>query len=372
MSINANEFNPDYAIHPGEYLEEVLEARGLPKSEFAERCDLSPKTVSQIINGHVAFSPDVALQFETVLGISARIWTGMLASYQLSASREEERARLLLWAQWAAQFPLADLRKLGIIGRKDRNGEWVRSILIFFGVSSPDAWEQVYGKPAATYRKSQSLEASRFSLATWLRLAEEQAAGVQTRPFDQSVLRSAIEEIRQLTRETPAVFEPRIRQLCADAGVAVVFVPEVSGARVSGATRWLSPVKAMVAQSLRHKSDDHFWFTLFHELGHVLLHGKRDVFVDQIDGPDSREEQEANEFARSKLVPRRLYSDLVSRTSLYPEDIAEFAEAIEIAPGIVVGMLQHDRRIPYNRANGLKRRFEFQWEPDSTGGEGVG
>ena len=359
MTHTLNEFKPDYAIHPGDYLEEVLEARGISKSDFAERCVVSPKTVSQIINGHATFSSDVALQFETVLGISAGIWTNLVGAYQLHRAREEQASRLQSWSEWAHQFPLAGLRKLGVIGRKDANGEWVRQLLSFFGVSSPDAWEQVYGRPAAAYRKSQSLDASRFALATWLRLAEEYAAQVITASYDAAQLRDAVDQIRSLTREDPRVFVPQIRELCANAGVALVFVPDLRGARVSGATRWLSPTKAMVAQSLRHKTDDHFWFTLFHELGHVILHGKKSVFVDQPDGVESQEEHEANRFARDHLVPRKRYADFVSRGSFYPDEIAEFADDLEIAPGVVVGMLQHDGKLPYKWGNGLKRKFEL-------------
>ena len=366
MPTTLNEFTPDYAVHPGDYLEEVLEARQISKNDFAQRCELSPKTVSQIINGHSTFSSDVALRFETVLGISAGIWMNLVASCQLHQAREEEEARLKSWSEWADQFPLADLRKHGVIGRKDSRGEWVRRLLSFFSVSSPEAWEQVYGRPAAAYRTSQSLEASRFALATWLRLAEEQAAQVTTQHYDAARLRDAVDEIRSLTREDPEVFVPQIRRLCAGAGVALVFVPNVKGARLSGATQWLSSTKAMVAQSLRHRSDDHFWFTLFHELGHVLLHGKKSVFVDQPNGGDSQQEQEANRFARDHLVPRKRYAELVSRGSLYPDEIAEFAEELEIAPGIVAGMLQHDGKLPFNWGNRLKRRFELAKQDPSA------
>ena len=310
MPNTLNEFKPDYAVHPGDYLAEVLEAREISKSDFAQRCELSPKTVSQIINGHCTFSSDVALQFETVLGISAGIWMSLVASYQLHQAREEEEARLKSWSEWADQFPLADLRKYAVIGRKDSRGEWVRRLLSFFSVSSPEAWEQVYGRPAAAYRTSRSLEASRFALATWLRLAEERAAQVTTQPYDAARLRDAVDEIRSLTREDPGVFVPQVCELCAGAGVALVFVPGVKGARVSGATRWLSPAKAMVTQSLRHKSDDHFWFTLFHELGHVIPHGKKSVFVDEPNGVESPEGHSIRTKSRSS--PRSSRSLLVS------------------------------------------------------------
>jgi HTH-type transcriptional regulator / antitoxin HigA len=360
MSSTTNQFLPDYAIHPGEYLEEVLLSRDIAKNDFAARCGIATKTVSQIIHGHASFSPEVAIQFERVLGISAEIWTGMLSSYQLQESRRQEQERLNLWAEWADQFPLPDMRRLGILKRKDSEGRWVKKILEFFGVSSPDSWETVYGQPAAAYRKSKTLAASTYALATWIRLAEAQAENIETEPFDENSFREAVETVRSLTRERPEVFEPEIRRLCSAAGVAVVFVPEVTGARVSGATKWLSSSKAMVAGSLRHKSDDHFWFTLFHEFGHVILHGKKRVFVDDEVEGDSEEEQEADRFARSRLVPKRAYSEFLAQGSFFAGEIAEFADKINVAPGIVVGMLQHDRKIEYSWHNGLKRTLDFE------------
>lgn len=362
MSSPKNHFVPDYAIHPGEYLEEVLLSRDLAKNDFAARCGIAAKTVSQIIHGHASFSPEVAIQFERVLGISAEIWMSMLASYQLQESRREEQERFNRWAVWADNFPLADLRRLGILGRKDKQGKWVKDLLEFFGVSSPESWETVYGEPAAAYRRSKTLAASKHALATWLRLAETEAEGIETEPFDEAKLREAVDVIRGLTRQPPELFEPEIKRLCAASGVAVVFVPEVKGARVSGATKWLTPTKAMVAGSLRHKADDHFWFTLFHEFGHVLLHGKKRVFVENEVAVESEEEQEADRFARSRLVPKRAYSDFLAQGSFYAEEIAEFADRIDVAPGIVVGMLQHDNKIEYSWHNGLKRRLDFENE----------
>lgn len=360
MSTVMNEYLPDYAIHPGEYLEEILEARSMPKVDFARRCGLTPKTVSQIVNQKVAFSPEVALQFETVLGVSADIWMGLLSSYQLQESREKELRKLEKAQEWGMKFPTRDLRRLGIIGRKDSKGEWVRQLLEFFNVSSPESWQRVQMEHAVAFRKSPTLKASPHAIATWLRLAEIQAERISTRQFDGTVLRKSISSIKQLTVQDVEVFEPRIVRLCADAGVAVVFVPELESTRISGVTKWLSPDKALIGLTLRYKTDDHFWFTLFHEIGHLVLHGKRNVFIDTISDGETVEEKEANEFASNTLVPRKAYSAFVSRGKFYEADILRFANEVGIAPGIVVGMLQHDALIEFRWHNNLKRHFEFR------------
>ena len=359
MSALKKTYSPDYAVHPGEYLEEVLESRGIPKKEFAERCGISAKTISQIVNGKVSFSPEVALQFEKVLGVSAEIWLRMLSSSQLLQSRIEDEQHLHKAREWTEKFPLSDMRKLGLI---DNKADWIsttRQLLSFFNVSSPNSWKSYYREKAIAYRKSPTLKASAYALATWLRLAEKIAATREVQPYKQDLLKNAIDRMRALTRETPEKFEPKLRTECSDAGIALVFVPELQRTRISGATEWLAPDKAMIAMSLRHKTNDHFWFTFFHEIAHIYLHGKKIVFIDADSHDETERESEANEFARRTLIPTKDYQRFVTAAKFYADDIRQFSLDIGIAPGIVVGMLQHDRFIQYSWHNQLKEKFEL-------------
>jgi hypothetical protein len=115
-----------------------------------------------------------------------------------------------------------------------------------------------------------------------------------------------------LTQEGPEVFEPVMKKFCSEAGVALVFIPELPGIRLYGATRWLKPTKALIQLSFRGKSDDPFWFTFFHEAGHILLHGKKEVYIEvQEDGYREKKriskEKEADLFAQGMLIPRGDY-----------------------------------------------------------------
>lgn len=359
MSTVYNEYNPDYAVHPGEYLEEVLESRRVSKKEFADRCGLSPKTVSQIVNGKASFSPDVALQFEMVLGIAAEIWLGILYSWQLFHSRKQDEKLLHNAREWASQFPLTDMRKLGLIKNTRNWAKTVRQLLTFFNVSSPESWEDFYRQKAISYRKSPTLTASNYSVATWLRIAENFAADYDAQPYSKVQLRTAIGNIRTFTNDTPEVFMPKLLAECLDAGVVLVFVPELQKTRISGATEWLSPDRALIAMSLRHKTNDHFWFTFFHEIGHILLHEKKSIFIDIELDDEMEREIEANVFARESLVPTAKYKEFISRGRFFPKDIIDFSEHIKIAPGIVVGMLQHDKLIQYSWHNRLKQKYEL-------------
>jgi hypothetical protein len=149
-------------------------------------------------------------------------------------------------------------------------------------------------------------------------------------------------------------------KLCAEAGVALVFMPEFERTHLSGVTRWLTPDKALILMSLRHKTNDHFWFTFFHEAAHILLHGKKEIFIDDAEGYGSKKENEANRFARNMLIPEDAYDQFKAGEAFHPADIEAFAKSIKLHPGIVVGRLQHDEIIPYSWHNRLKQRFELK------------
>ena len=140
--------------------------------------------------------------------------------------------------------------------------------------------------------------------------------------------------------------------------MAVAFVPELPKMRTSGATWWLSPTKAVILLSLRYKSDDHLWFSFFHEAGHILLHGKKDVFIE--DNHSSDKENEANRFASEFLIPTHRLSTFVASTRLSKEAVRAFAAELGIAPGIVVGRLQHDSLLPVTHCNELKNRLKWK------------
>ncbi len=155
-----------------------------------------------------------------------------------------------------------------------------------------------------------------------------------------------------------------MKELCSDAGVAIVFIPELPRTRTYGATRWLSPGKALIQLSLRGKTDDLLWFNFFHEAGHILLHGKRDVFIEAEAGnrPEVRKsdkELEADHFAQDFLIPSVEYHSFIQAQDFTLANIRRFANRLGIAPGIVVGRLQHDGKIPFSKGNVLKKRFKF-------------
>lgn len=365
MSEKRYAFTPDYSVAPGEILAETLEARRISQVELAARCGLSEKHVSQVITGKASITSATALLLERTLGVAASLWLNLESSHRLHLARRAELEKLEQYSSWAAKFPLRELAARGYVPASRNAEEKTRALLGFFGVTSPEAWASQYAQLSVAYRGTGTFAKSTESVACWLRIGEIEAARIDTAPYERSRFREALQMIRGLTRLPATEFEPSMRSLCGDAGVALVFVPELQKTRLSGATRWLAPNKALVIQSLRYRTDDHFWFTFFHEAAHVLLHGKRAVFVDETGAEKTPAEDEADKFAADLLIPPSSYRELLASAPLSKARVLAFADSIGIAPGIVVGRLQHDSAIPFSWFQDVKRTFQFSGEAAS-------
>lgn len=209
--------------------------------------------------------------------------------------------------------------------------------------------------PLASFRRSPSFAADAGAVAVWLRIGEIRAAKLKCEPFDAARFREVLRDARGLTLwDDVGAAAYRLVELCAGTGVAVVFVGEIGKTRASGAARWLTPRKALVQLSLRHKTDDHLWFSFFHESAHVLLHSKKETFINTGSAHEATDamEDEANQFAASQLIPRTFESELARLTT--EADVEEFAHRVGVAPGIVVGRLQKEGIWAWNRGNSLK------------------
>ncbi|GAA1702640.1 ImmA/IrrE family metallo-endopeptidase [Microcella alkalica] len=342
---NWTPYAPDQVSSPGATLRETLDALPLSQTDLATRTGLSIKHINQIVSGAAALTHETAIKLERATGVPAKVWNTLEANYRDALSRTSERESLSASKEWLRHMPVAALRKRGVVTATLHDpGTLLQEILQFFGVSSIDAWEEAWAKPSAAFLQSSAFKADPGAVAAWLRLGEQAAKEVETAPFDKARLRAAIPELRELTVLAPVEFWPRVVEICANAGVAVVLVPEVTGARAHGATRWLSPTKALVQLSVRHKRNDHLWFALFHELGHVLLHGKKEVFVENrlgADGGRAKQEKEANDFAGNTLIPPSAHSKLEAVSNY--SDAKKLATELGVHPGIIAGRIQHDR-----------------------------
>lgn len=352
-------WQPDWAVLPGEILLEALQDRDMTQSELAQRLGRPLKTVNEIIKGKTAITPETAIQLERALGISARFWTNLETQYRDTLARQQARAELEGQANWADRFPIADLVRHRLIERGPTKAATLGNLLSWLGISSPGAFDRVTA--AAAYRASPAFTASPEAVTAWLRWGELQAASIKAAPFDARRFRQVLDEVRPLTRKEPfAQIFKRVQALCAQAGVIVVLTPELSGTHLSGAARWVGS-RALIQLSLRHKSDDQFWFTFFHEAGHILSGRRRRDFVDSADIDDTKtnDEEAANKFARNALLPPSDYGRFVEAGDFRRATVRAFAESQSVAPGIVAGQLERDNHVEPAQLRSLKKPLAF-------------
>ena len=352
-------YEPDVVFPPGDTLAEWLNERGMTQTELAVRAGLSTKHVNQIVKGAAPITTETALGLERVTGIPAHLWNTLEMSYRSHLARRAEQERLADEAEWLKQLPVSELVKRGRIERSEAVAEQVSRICAFFGVANPAAWNKMWQQPDAVYRASQAFVRGPGAVAAWLRIGEIEATNINCAPFDKSRLLDVVNELRGLTTERdPATWVPKAQALCASAGIAFIVEPEIAGTRLNGATRWLSPSKALVQISTRHKRHDIAWITLFHEIGHLVLHSKKDTFIN--DGEEQEAggvEKEADAYAQQVLIPRRYEAAFGTLHTV--DDVERFAASIGIAPGIVVGRLQHTGWWKHSEGNDL--RWSFDW-----------
>jgi HTH-type transcriptional regulator / antitoxin HigA len=349
-----NQYEPDSVSAPGGSLREVLANKEMSQAELATRMGRPKKTINEIVKGKAMITPETALQLERVLGTPASFWNNLEQNYREYLAKVEERARLEKDLAWMKQFPVSAMAKYGWLEKQRDKVAQLQELLSFFSIASPTQWQGVFADRQAAYRRSSAFEVDHAAVAAWLRQGEREASRIHPARFSKQRFRNALLEARTLTTAPPSVFLPSLQRICADAGVAVVLLKALPKSRVSGATRWLSSTTALIQLSLRYRKDDHLWFTFFHEAGHILLHGRGEVFLEGNGDRTEELEAEADRFASNFLVPPQDYRRFLSGGLPTKRRIRDFATELGIAPGIVVGRLQHDGEVPFRNCNDLK------------------
>jgi HTH-type transcriptional regulator/antitoxin HigA len=365
-------FTPD-AVHPGEIVSEYVEFHGWTQRDLARRTGLTPKTISEICNGKAPLTPTTALALEKVLRRPAHFWLNLQRQYDEAEARNRELRKSALWTDWAGKFPLKDMKRLRFSLPAARSD--VDALLTFLGVSSPESWDAVWTASNVAYRQTRKFAQSAEAISVWVRETELTAEQMETAPFDEARLRASIGELRRLTREKADYIMDPVQSICSGFGIAVVLVPELPHCGISGSAQWLSDKKALIGLTLRYKTDDQFWFTFFHELAHILLHRKKRAFIvdnaaddlsDRVIDPEMQGyEAEANQFAADTLIPPAALSEFLRTRDTTNDAIHNFAEAIGVGPGIVVGRLQHEGILKGFQGNTLKQRLNWHFAEDT-------
>lgn len=353
--------HPDWSSSPWETIADVLRLRGIDEAEFEDLVGESVGFAAALRRGERRIDQSLAEALSENLGASVSFWLKRESDFRKSGARNSstdfDDPKV-----WLRELPLKDMAAAGWIKKTASAEETLTSVLTFFGLRDFSEWRARYhgAMNSVAFRKSSSFTENTLSTLAWLRQGERVAESLTHERWNPTSFKEALSEIRPLMRQSsPGQFLPRLRTICAQAGVAVIVARAPSGCRASGAARIFPGDRAIIQLSFRYLSDDHFWFTFFHEAGHLVLHGENHLFLENGSGIMESEEAEANLFSEKMLIPEEFVEELPN-VKPYQRDVIRFAFRAGTSPGIVVGQMQHRKLLPENRLNFLKRRYDWK------------
>ncbi|HEY2710797.1 MAG TPA: ImmA/IrrE family metallo-endopeptidase [Caulobacteraceae bacterium] len=355
----ANSFAPDWSSPPGDTIKDALACRNLTADGLASALRLSSSSVARLLSGELVIDAAVAGGLASVLGGSRHFWLRREAFYRDRLDQSLGSHDVIDFASFKAALPLKDMRSFGWL-RDSRGGAEDDAIREFFE-DAPDTWVQ--SGPALAeqvrFRTSLAHKTNPAAVAAWLRQGVRASRRIECAPWDPGKLRAALPAIRALIRvKKPINFFPKLVEIGRACGVAIIFVRSPAGCRASGATHFEAVDKAIIQLSFRYRADDQFWFTVFHEIGHLILHPTSPLFVEGQDYEMTEEESEANRFASAILVPEEFEAELGSLQRDF-RAYARLAKRINISPGVLVGQMQYRGLLRHEQMNFLKERYDW-------------
>ncbi|MEX2410955.1 MAG: ImmA/IrrE family metallo-endopeptidase [Candidatus Paceibacterota bacterium] len=349
-------FNPNWYSAPGNSIVDILKVKNISKTELSVKMELSLSSLDDLLNGYSSIDKEIASKLSENVGGTVDFWLKREEKYRLDLNRiENTKEKNLL-----SNFDIKYVEKVLDTEIEKKGGQ---GFLDFFSVPDFPSWEKKYENLFTTtyFKKSKTYRADKVALATWLRVGELCTKNIEVREWDREKLFNSIDEIKELTKEkSPSIFLPKLKEIFADCGVKFVVLKTPSKCPINGAIRFVEKNQPLLILSFRYKTDDHFWFTIFHEIGHLLLHDfdqlylERDDFKKQINDI----EREANKFSETVLLSGLDKRELEKIPRNHKEIIRK-AVQLDISPGILVGQMQFQEVISYRYYNKLKRKYSW-------------
>ena len=358
---NIQEYNELMAFHPGYYVAEIIEDMDISQNEFATRLGTTAKTISKLVNGQTPITDNLANKLSSMLGTSIDLWLNLQKEYDEKVVAIEKEKEL------DAQVNVVDLidykyfEKVVRLPHTTNKHEMITNLCQCLKVS--DLRILTYPDFLVNYRTGVSnVQITNIvNSRAWLQVAINYSKNINTEPFNAEKLKSFLPEIRGMTIQNPDIFLPRLKEIFSACGVAFVLLPHLKNSGVNGAVKWINNNRVVLAMNNRGLDADKFWFSLFHEIKHILQQKTKTTFVScnkaEMLEMNISLEKEADLFARNYLIPPSAYKKFSPSKYTSDAEIVKFAHSIGIHPGIVAGRLQNDRIIPPNRCARLKEKY---------------
>lgn len=351
-----NKYFANIAIPPGETLLEVLESLNMTQKDLAERIDMSVKTINEIIKGKAPITAETALKLEIVLDTPANFWINLENNYREALARIKAAEDIQKDYEILNEIPYTDMARKNWVSATSKKDERVMNSRKFFNVAVLSAVSETI---KGAFRKSEGKNTSSYAVAAWLRKGQIDADKIKCSDFNKTKLKSLIPFFRTLTLKDPKEALEILKTSCKECGVALVLTPLIPHTSIDGATQWITSSKALIQLSNRGKRLDRFWFTFFHELAHILYHGKKSIHINFYN-QEKEMEDEAYSSASKWIIPEEQYNKFISQNNISRLSIIDFAQTIGIHPCMVVGRLQHDKIINFNEFNDLIPKMDIE------------
>ena len=340
------------ASPPGATIKEQLVERGMSQKEFAQRMDMSEKHISRLINGEVQLTPDMAMRLEMVLGVPAQFWSRLESIYREKLAKASAENEMEADIELVKKFPYKEMSKNGWVPETNKATEKVVYLRKYFEVVQLGLLQGTL-IPGIACRRLADHEKADYALIAWAQKAKLEARQINTKPISINKLSKMIPHIRTMTRENPGTFCGELANMLADCGIAIIFLPHIGGSFLHGAT-FYDGSKIVMGLTVRGKDADRFWFSLFHEIAHIIY-----GHIGQPTGTSDADESAADEFAKETLIPSKEFDSFIAKNDFSKPSIVQFANAVEIDAGIVVGRLQKEGYIEYSWYNDLKTKYKI-------------
>ncbi len=346
-----NEYFPTEVLHPSETLKEKLEEMRMSQKEFAVRTGKPEKTIVAVLKSESSITSEMAVLFENITKIPAHFWLNKQTRFNEYKARLKRKHDVERAEKWTRSFPYAEMAKNNWVPTTRKIEEKTINLFEYFAVSTNDAWNKLYMESEFKIAAYASLKHTHepYAISAWLRQGELQSEQIKSPEYNKKEFKKTLYAIKDIMAKHPEDFFPQLQKLCLQVGVKVFYTPKLPKVPISGSTRWIKDAP-IIQLTARYKQNDRFWFTFFHEAGHILLHGKKYISLEGIDfsEADPEKEQQAHIFAEEWTFSNEQEKEVLAATPLNKSDIIDFAEKFNTHPAMIIGRLQHKELIPYS------------------------
>lgn len=354
---NYIEYDDRIAFHPGYYIKEIIDESGLTQRDFAYRLDTTPKNLSLLIRGEQSLSIDIAMKLSRMMGTSVSYWLNLQNAYDALIAEFKSREEL---AQEKTVFSVLDYKyfreHFGLPDLPREKEEQIVQVRKFLNVATLSVFKK--RDMAVSFRSDtgELSEANIIKANIMVQIATNLALKTEAPKFNKILFEEAAQYALTLTKEH-GTFYPLIKETFRKAGVVFIILPNISGSRINGATKKVGNSIMLMVNDRRLYSDT-FWFTLFHEIGHIM-NGDYGISFESECG---EQEEAADKYAEDMLIPNEQYQQFVEDGRFDIQAIKEFASSIDRDPGIVLGRLLNDEKVNYEdrMLAGLRHRYRVK------------